>query len=85
MLKVILNRLEPQAYEIIAEEQTGFRAGKRTTEEIFNIRILCEKYSQRQQKVSNDPLIIKTPYLRIQKLLKMTKFERLLSIFFLVS
>ena len=28
MLKVILNRLKPQAKEIIAEEQAGFRAGK---------------------------------------------------------
>ena len=27
MLKVILNRLKPQAEEIIAEEQAGFRAG----------------------------------------------------------
>ena len=28
MLKVILNRLKPQAGEIIAEEQAGFRAGR---------------------------------------------------------
>ena len=42
MLKVILNRLKPQ--EIIAEEQAGFRAGRSTTEQIFNLRILCEKY-----------------------------------------
>ena len=27
VLKVILNRLKPQAEEIIAEEQAGFRAG----------------------------------------------------------
>ena len=44
MLKVILNRLKPQAEEIIAEEQAGFRAGRSTTEQIFNLRILCEKY-----------------------------------------
>ena len=29
MLKVILNRLKPQAEEIIAEEQAGFRARKK--------------------------------------------------------
>ena len=46
MLKIILNRLKPQA-EIIAEEQAGFTAGRSTTEQIFNI--LCEKYLQRQQ------------------------------------
>ena len=41
MLKVILNRFKPQAEEIIAEEQAGFRAGRRTTEQILNLRILC--------------------------------------------
>ena len=49
MLKIILNRLKPQAENIIAEEQTGFRAGRSTTEQIFNLRILCEKCLQHQQ------------------------------------
>ena len=31
MLKVILNRLKPQAEKIIAEEHAGFRAGRSTT------------------------------------------------------
>ena len=35
MLKVILNRLKPQAGKIITEEQAGFRAGRSTTEQIF--------------------------------------------------
>ena len=51
MLKVILNRLKPQAEEIIAEEQAGFRAGRSTTEQIFILRILCEKYLQHQQNL----------------------------------
>ena len=49
MLKIILNRLKPQAEKIIAEEQVGFRAGRSATEQIFNLRILCEKYEQHQQ------------------------------------
>ena len=49
MLKIILNRLKPQAEKIIAEEQVGFSAGRSTTEQIFNLRILCEKYRQHQQ------------------------------------
>ena len=49
MLKMILNRLRPQAEEIIAEEQAGFRTGRSTTEQIFNLRILCERYLQHQQ------------------------------------
>ena len=51
MLKIILNRLKPQAEKIIAEEQAGFRAGKNSTEQIFNLRILCEKYFQHQQDI----------------------------------
>ena len=46
MLKILLNRLKPQAEKIIVEEQAGFRAGKSTTKQIFNLRILCEKYLQ---------------------------------------
>ena len=34
MLKIIL---QPQAEEIIAEEQAGFRAGRSNTEQIFNL------------------------------------------------
>ena len=49
LLKVLLNRLKPQAESIIAEEQAGFRSGRSTTEQIFNLRILCERYLQHQQ------------------------------------
>ena len=51
ILKVILNRLKPQSEEIIAEEQAGFRAGRSTAEQIFNLRILGEKYLQHQQNL----------------------------------
>ena len=50
MLKTILNRLKPQAEKIIAGEQAGFRAGRSTAEQIFNLRILCEKYLKHQQQ-----------------------------------
>ena len=48
MMKIVLNRLKPQAEKIIAEEQAGFRAGRSTTEQSFNLRVLCEKYLQHQ-------------------------------------
>ena len=51
MLNVILNRIKPQAEEIIAEEKAGFRAGRSTTEQVFNLKILCEKYLQHQQNL----------------------------------
>ena len=49
MLKIILSRLRPYAERIIAEEQAGFRQGRSTTEQIFNLRILCERHAQHQQ------------------------------------
>ena len=51
MLNIILNRLQPQTEEISAEEQAGLRAGRSTTEQIFNLRILCKKYLQHQQNL----------------------------------
>ena len=44
MLKIVLGRLELQTEKTIAEEQASFRAGRRTTEQIFTLRILCERY-----------------------------------------
>ena len=49
MLRIIMNRLKPQAEKIIAEEQAGFIAGRSTTEQTLNLRILSEKYLQHQQ------------------------------------
>ena len=49
MLKILLNRLTPQAETITGKEQAGFRPGRSTTEQIFNLRILCERYLQYQQ------------------------------------
>ena len=40
---------KPQAKKIITEEQAGFRAERSATEQIFNLRILCEEYIQHQQ------------------------------------
>ena len=51
MLKIILNRLKLQVEKILAEEQAGFRAGRSTAEQVFNLRILCEKYLQHQQEL----------------------------------
>ena len=51
MMKIILNRLKPQAEKIIDEEQAGFRVGRCIREQIFNLRILCKKYLQHQQDI----------------------------------
>ena len=46
---MLLNRMKPQAKYIIAGEQAGFRPGRSTTEQLFNLRILCDRYLQHQQ------------------------------------
>jgi len=40
----LLRRLEVYAEGILAEYQTGFRRGKSTTDHIFTLRQLMEKY-----------------------------------------
>ena len=44
-----VNRLKPRAETITREEHEGFIAGRSTTEQIFNLRIPCERYLQHQQ------------------------------------
>ena len=56
MLKVLLNRLKHQAVTIIAEQQAGFRPGRSTTEQILNLRILCD--TSNINKTSNASLLI---------------------------
>ena len=65
MLKIILNRLEEQGEKIIAEKQAGFRAGRSTTEQIFNLRILCEKYLQHQQDLNHVCIDFKKAFIRV--------------------
>ena len=50
MLRILLNRLKPQA-EIIKEEQAELKAGKSTTEQIFNLKKYSERYLQLQQSL----------------------------------
>ena len=63
MLKVILNRLKPhpEKIHIIAEEQAGFLVGRGTTEQNFNLRILCEKYLNISQICIMSSMISKKP------------------------
>ena len=65
MLMIILNRLKPQAEKIIAEEHAGFRTGRSTKEQIFNLRILCEKYLKHQQDLYHVLIDFKKTFDRI--------------------
>lgn len=49
LLKILLARLQPQVEQILSIEQAGFRAERSTAEQIFNLRMLIEKYRDRQK------------------------------------
>ena len=49
----LAKQVEASGRKVIAEEQAGFRPGRSTTEQIFNLRILCERYLQDQQDLFN--------------------------------
>ena len=42
--RILLNRLKPLAEEILGEQQAGFRKGRSTTDQIFTLKIISEKY-----------------------------------------
>jgi len=65
MLKIILNRLKPEAESIIAEEQAGFRPKRSTAEQIFNLRIICERYLQHQQHLYHTFIDFKKAFDRV--------------------
>ena len=44
MLRIILNRLNPIAEYILAEEKAGFRKIRSTIEQILNCRIMAEEH-----------------------------------------
>lgn len=41
---IIRNKLEESAESIIGEYQAGFRPGRSTTEQLFTVRQVCEKF-----------------------------------------
>ena len=54
MLRVVLNRLTPCIEDLLSEEQAGFRAGRSTVDQIFNIRTLTEHYGDHQRPIYNN-------------------------------
>ena len=59
-------QIEAASGEIIAKEQTGFREGRETTEQIFILRILCEKYLQHQQDLYHVFIDFKKVFTRVR-------------------
>ena len=61
MLNIILNMLKPQAEEIIAEEQAGFRAGRSTTDRSSTLESCVKSTSNISRIRSIFSLISKKP------------------------
>ena len=49
----------------MAEEQTGLTARRSTTEQIFNLRILCDRYLQHQQELYHVFIDFKNAFVRV--------------------
>ena len=56
--------LKPQTEEIFAVEKAGLTAGMSTTKDIFNFRILCEKYLQHHQSLFQVFIVFKKKHSR---------------------
>ena len=65
LLKIILNRLKPQIEELLAEEQAGFRKGRSTVEQIFNVGILSEKYRDHGHSIYHNFIHFKKAFDRV--------------------
>ena len=42
--RILINRIRDKTENVIAEVQSGFRRGRRCTDQIFIVRQICEKY-----------------------------------------
>ncbi|PIK45030.1 hypothetical protein BSL78_18122 [Apostichopus japonicus] len=65
MLRVILNRLNSKAEDLLSEEQAGFRAGRSNTEQIFNCRVLTEKHLKHQHDLCHNFIDFKKAFDRV--------------------
>ena len=60
-----MNRLIPQAEDILAEEQAGFRKNRSTTEQIRNCRLIMEKHIDQQRQVYHNFIDYKKAFDRV--------------------
>ena len=65
MLQIILNRLQHYTEEFISEEQAGFRIGRSTSEQIFNLRVISESYYQHSKPLYQVFIDLKKAFDRI--------------------
>ena len=62
MLGVILSMLVNRAEQILEEYQAGFRSLRSTTEQLFNLRVLVEKYLVHQEELFHNRIDFKKAF-----------------------
>ena len=65
LLRIILNRLNPQVERILSDVQAGFRKGRSTVEYIFNCRILMERHIESQKDLYHNFIDFKKAFDRV--------------------
>ena len=65
LLRIILNRLNPQVERILSDEQAGFRKGRITVEQIFNCRILMVRHIESLNDLYHNVIDIKKAFDRV--------------------
>ena len=65
LLRIRFNRLIPQAENILAEEQAGFRKNRSTTEQILNCRLIIKKHIYQQRQVYHNFIDYKKAFDRV--------------------
>ena len=65
MLRIILNRFNPIAEYILAEEKVGFRNIRSTIEQILNCRIMAEKHIEYGRKLYHNFVDFKNAFDRV--------------------
>ena len=49
--RILINRIKDKTENVIVEVQSGFRRGRRCTDQIFIVRQICEKYLEKGKDV----------------------------------
>ena len=62
LLRIILNRLIPQAEQILAEEQAGYKKSRSTIEQILNSGIIMEKHIEIEKNVYHNYIELKKAF-----------------------
>ena len=65
LLRIILNRLNPQVERILSSEQAGFRKRRSTVEQIVNCRILIERHIESQKELYHNCIDFKKAFNRV--------------------